>query len=82
MKEFIRFICLFFAISCSTIARRNKFQILLENYLSQTSNEMNLISSDTFIRQIYDSFRNYHPYQYQALDNKITHYQAIQKQKS
>ncbi|CAF3262484.1 unnamed protein product [Rotaria sp. Silwood2] len=76
MKQFILFICLL-AISCPVIAE-DPTQIMLTNYLQKVSDKRGLLSNETFISSMFQSFRNYHPRRYQAPNNETVHYQIFQ----
>jgi hypothetical protein len=78
MRQFTLLICLVLAISCPITARKDKTQKTLEHYLAREPNRLGLISNETFIRSMFDLFRNQHPSRLQASDNDTKRYQAFQ----
>lgn len=73
MKQVALCICLV-VIVCHPIIARDRVQIILERYLGDESHRHDLLSNETFIRTMFQSFRTHHPRQYRAPNNEATHY--------
>ncbi|CAF1019982.1 unnamed protein product [Rotaria sordida] len=77
MKQFILFICLLVVFPCS-ITARDPTQRALMKHLAQAANKRGLISNETFISTMFQTFRSHHPRRYRALDNETERYQIFQ----
>ena len=78
-RQFTLLVCLVLAISCPTAARKDKTQIYLEKYLAQYPNRHGLNSNKTFINNMFDVFRSYHPRNFQTGNHETIRYSAFQE---